>query len=103
MNPRDFLMMCEGFNFKNRKYEDDRIIELRMLRWIGSLIYNTNVKKKDQVTDLDKLFYLPPLSTEVKENKKINIPTKEEMAEIAAWTMPRKLDDKTIEDFLNKK
>jgi len=102
MSPRDFLKMCEGFNLRSRRQQDEQIVEMRLMRRIGSLIFNTNVKKGSQVKDLDKLYYLPPLSSEEKENKKLKIPTKAEMEEIASWTLPRKLDDTTLEEYLKK-
>ena len=99
MNPRSFVKMCEGFNLRYRREQAQRIEEMRLNRWIGYLIYNTNVTKGNR-KEPDKLYPLPQLDTEVKERK---IPTKEEIEEIKAWTFPRKMDDTTIMDFINKK
>ena len=104
MNPRDFLKMCEGFNLKWKRERDRDVNQMRLIRLIGSFIYNSNVKAGDRIIkDLDKLFYLPKLSWEEEQKKNIKVPTKEEIEEIKAWTLPRKLDDTTIENYLKKK
>lgn len=92
--------MCEGFNLRCKREYDLQLEEMKLIRWVGALIYNANVKRNHR-KDPEKLY---PLA-DFKEEKEIKrkIPTKAEMDEIAAWTYPRKLDDTTIEQYLYKK
>lgn len=76
-------MMCEGFNIRFRREYEMYLNSLRVTRWVGSLIYNTNVKSSSRKSP-EKLLSLPELETK----KKVKIyPTAEEMAEIKKWQM----------------
>ena len=72
LSPRDFLMMCEGYNTRFRLDYNMQLAEMRLTRWVGSLIYNTNVKKGHQ-KDADKLYPLYEL-----DEKEIEVPTRDD-------------------------
>lgn len=81
ISPRDFLKMCEGFNFKKRVEDEKYLLQLKLVRWVGWLQYYTNPYIKNKSLTPDQLFRLP----EIKQIKKVEIPTKEEMKWFSKW------------------
>lgn len=90
--------MCEGFNLRYKREQRDKLEEMKLTRWIGAILYNSNSKTK--IKDPQKLYYLPEI--DIKE-KEIKLLTKEEMEEMAKMPAPRKLNDETLMDALKKK
>ena len=103
LNPRDFLKMCEGFNLRYRREYGLKLEEMKLIRWVGSLLYNVNVKKQYQKQP-NKLYPLPDLNEEEKEVKPID---RKRIEELFKMPMPRKLDDmdimKAIQDNSRKR
>lgn len=80
-SPHDFLMMCEGFNFRFKREYNLQLMQMKIMRWVGSLIYNTNVKQGHR-KEPEKLFHLPDFEIEKKTQKLI---TREEMEALKKW------------------
>lgn len=80
-SPGDILKMCQGFNFRYKRENEKWLLEMKCIRWVGSMIYNTNVKRINQLPP-EKLFGLPDFEEEKKE---ITIPSKEEMEQMKKW------------------
>lgn len=74
--------MCEGFNLRFKREYTEYLNHLKVLRWVGSLIYNSNVKKMHRKNP-EQLLPLP----ELMEEKPIIIPTKEELKELWKWCL----------------
>jgi len=89
--------MCEGFNLKYKRDQRDRLDGMKIVRWVGAILYNSNSKQK--IKDPQKLYYLPEIDLKEKE---IKLLTKKEMEEIKKEPFPRKLNDETLMDALKK-
>ena len=72
--------MSDGFLTSQKQEYQKHLNELYVLRWIGSLIYNTNVKK-GFTKEPEQLLSLPSLNDE--QEKKLT--TKEEARKIFNW------------------
>lgn len=102
MNPRDFVKMCEGFNLRHKREQRLWLEQMKMWRWIGGILYNSNTAAHNRVKDLQKLYALPE-PEEDKPKRILRLPTPEEMAEMASWPAPRPLGDgKTLMEIVKE-
>jgi len=78
-SPGDFLKQCHAYNIKFKREYTMYLGQLKAIRWVGALIYNSNVKKQHRKQP-DELFSLPEIND---ESKGIEY-TKEEINELKA-------------------
>ena len=76
--------MCEGFNIRFKNEYRMHVDQMKVMRWVGTLIYNVNAKKGAQ-REPEKLLTLP----ELEEEKKVAKIDMDEIRRIKEeWTPP---------------
>lgn len=71
------MLISDGFLIREEKNYNMHLNQLKVIRWVGALIYNSNVKKGFQ-KDPEQLLSLPEFNMEGEKAKT----TKEEALEI---------------------
>lgn len=75
--------MCEGFNFKRNREQELFLLQLKTIRWAGWMQYAANPYKKKGVLMMpEELFPLPEFNP---KERKIEVPTDEEMEWFKTW------------------